>query len=209
MKPFRLLPLLAALLFVGAAPFAGTQRLMPATALGEIGETSPVHHAPPSHGPIVVNMHFAKWGNGSANLIVNPDGTYLFSGKWNTAKKNRDFDIVVALKSSLGGVVLFHYVGSIRNGGVQWSKQGQSAILKDNFKSFAGPHDWIAKYSFPLDPVVRKELAAERESDRQAQAAAQQKKRKEQEAACAFDAKQGILQYLGYVNFCAQFNSAW
>src|ERR1700675_1844003 len=94
MKVFRVFPLLAALLLFGAAPFAGTPPLMPARDLSEIGETSPVHHAPASHGPIVVNMHFAKLGNGSANLIVNPDGTYLFSGQWNTKKPKRDFDIV-------------------------------------------------------------------------------------------------------------------
>jgi len=209
MKVFRLFPLLAVFLFLGAAPFAGTQRLMPARDLSEIGETSPVHHDPPSHGPIVMNIHFTKQNKGSANVIVNPDGTYLFSGQWKTAKKNRDFEIVVALKSKTGAAILFHYVGSIRNGGVQWSKQGRSAILQDDFKIFSGPHDWVVSYKFPLDPVVRKELAAEAESDRQAQAAAQQRKRKQQEAACAFDAKQGVLQWLGYVNFCAQFNSAW
>jgi len=197
MNALRFIPALAALLILEGTTFERTPTLLPARSLAEVGETSPVHRAPPSRGPVVVNVKFSK-GAGFSNLIINPDGTYLFSGKWNVAKPTRDFEFTLAVRNSLGGVVLFHYVGSIWHGGVQWSKQGQSAILKDNFKTFAGKITWGWSYRFPLDAVARKE-----------QAAAAKARRDQQEDACAYDAQQGILAYLGYVKFCSQFNSAW
>ena len=158
---------------------------MPAP-LAARGEITPIHHAPPSKGPIVVNWHFKKKA-GLANLIVNPDGTYLFSGKYTHKVPNKDLEIVIALKSALGGVFLFHYLGHVSSGGVQWSKQGQSAILKDDFKTFAGKHDWVGSYHFPLDKQ------------------AQQQNR----AVCAAQWTAGVLAALGNVAFCKQFNSAW
>jgi len=138
----------------------------------------------------VVNWHFKK-GQGSTNLTVNSDGTYLFSGNYKRAVPNKDFDLTLALKSSLGGVILFHYIGNVSNGGVQWSKQGKSAILKDDFKTFANGHDWSGAYHFELDPLARKEL------------------REEQVQECAGLAWAGALGWAGATKFCQQFNAAW
>lgn len=125
-------------------------------------ETTGPQHARPGNGPIVANWEFKK-AAGKANLIVYPDGRYLFSGDYKQQdpgkgfennpfgiEPGRDFEIVLALKSTLGGILQFHYVGNMSKGGVQWSKEGQDAILKDSFKSFAGPHDWSGSFRLPL-----------------------------------------------------------
>jgi hypothetical protein len=160
------------------------------TIRAAVAETSGVRQTPASNGPIIVNWHFQR-KNGYANLIVNPDGTYLFSGNYNRAVPTNALDIVIALKSSLGGVILFHYVGNVSNGGVQWSKEGQNAILKDNFKTFAGNHDWSGSYRFILDAEARKELRAD------------------QKYQCAGLAWAGGLTLTGEGQFCNQFNAAW
>src|SRR5580658_3239262 len=55
-------------------------------------------------GPIAINWTFHK-GAGSANLTVNSDGTYLFSGQYTGHKPNKDFDIALALKASTGALL--------------------------------------------------------------------------------------------------------
>jgi len=119
-----------------------------------VTETSGVHHATHTTGPIVVNWHF-KNAPGSAILRVNPDGTYLFSGNYKH-KVLGDFDILLGLKSSLGVIYLFHYAGDASKG-VQWSKPGKSAVLKDDFNTFT-KHDWFGSYRFHLTAEGRKEL---------------------------------------------------
>ncbi len=116
-------------------------------------EVSLLQHAPPTSGPIVVNWTFKK-GTGSANLTVNSDGSYVFSGQYNGKKPGKDFDIALALKASTGAVILFHYMGDAADG-VQWSKQGQSGILKDDFALFAGKLDWNAEYHFSETSAAR------------------------------------------------------
>jgi hypothetical protein len=115
-------------------------------ALDANTEACPLMHAPPATGPIAINWSFKK-GQGSTNLTVNPDGTYVFSGQYSGKKPNKDFDIALALKASTGAILLFHYVGDAANG-AQWSNQGQSDILKDDFAQFAGKTDWTAEYHF-------------------------------------------------------------
>jgi hypothetical protein len=115
-------------------------------ALDANTEACPLMHAPPTTGPIAINWAFKK-GQGSTNLTVNPDGTYVFSGQYPGKKPNKDFDIALALKASTGAILLFHYVGDAANG-AQWSNQGQSDILKDDFAQFAGKTDWTAEYHF-------------------------------------------------------------
>ena len=117
-------------------------------------ENSGEHHATHTTGPLVVNWHF-KNEPGSANLVVNPDGTYLFSGN-DKHKVLGNFDILLGLKSSLGVVYLFHYEGDASKG-VQWNKHGTSAVLKDDFKTFT-KHDWYGSYRFHLTAEGRKEL---------------------------------------------------
>jgi hypothetical protein len=140
-----------------AAGAAGGQPAAPIipSVQARFKETTGIRHAAKSNGPIVVNWHFKK-DPGSANLIVNPDGTYLFSGNYKQRVPSKDLEVVILLKSTLGGLIVFRYVGNVSNGAVQWSKQGQSAILKENFKTFAGPHDWSGSYRFWLTASARK-----------------------------------------------------
>jgi hypothetical protein len=144
------------------APLATAQ--VPAMDLDT--ETSMVQHAPPTTGPIVVNWPFKKHG-GAANLTVNSDGTYVFSGHSTEKKAGKDFDIALGLKSSTGAIILFHFIGDAASG-TQWSKQGQSDILKDDFSLFAGKIDWTAEYHF-----------AESAAGKRAEYEAREKKREE------------------------------
>jgi len=116
-------------------------------------EVTGIQHATHTTGPLVVNWHFKK-APGSANLVVNSDGTYLFSGNYNR-KAPEVFDILLGLKSSLGRIYLFNYAGDASNG-VQWSKHGKSAILKDDFNTF-DKHDWIGSYRFHLTAEGRED----------------------------------------------------
>ncbi len=158
MKPFRAFSLVAVFAFAASlGPVAVAQ--VPASDLDT--EASPVQHAPPTTGPIVVNWSFKK-GAGATNLTVNPDGTYLFSGQYSGKKPNKDFDIALALKASTGAILLFHYVGDASSG-VQWSNQGQSTILKEDFALFAGKIDWTSEYHFSESSAG---IRAEREAKR-------------------------------------------
>ncbi len=143
MEHFRAFALVA-VCAVSASMSQGAAAQVP--ALDGDTEGSLLQHAPPSTGPIVVNWAFKK-GAGATNLTVNPDGTYVFSGQYSGKKPNKDFDIALALKASTGAIVLFHHMGDAANG-VQWSEQGQSDILKDDFALFAGKRDWNAEYHF-------------------------------------------------------------
>jgi len=124
-------------------------------------ENTPVKHEEGGTGPIAVNWNF-KNGAGKANLMVNPDGTYMFSGNYGEHKPGKDFDIVLGLKSSEGGVILFRYAGDASQG-VQWSKQGKSSILKDDYQTFAAKRDWTAEYHFSESAEGRAKLYEERE----------------------------------------------
>jgi hypothetical protein len=128
-------------------------------------EATPLQPRPASPGPIHDSWHMRKM-NGTANLVVNPDGTYIFSGMVNDKKPNHDFDITLALKSSLGSVIFFRYAADASNG-VEWSKQGQSEILKDNFTTFAGKHQAAWAYTLPLSAAGKVKLYEEREKKRE------------------------------------------
>lgn len=103
--------------------------------------------------PIVTNWKLHKL-DGNVNLTVNPDGTWIFSGGFKEHKKELDWDITVALKARTGAVYLFHYEGDASNG-VEFSKQGQSPILADDFASFAN-YKWSGTYSFHLTAAGRR-----------------------------------------------------
>jgi hypothetical protein len=143
MRCFRVFSLLAVFLF--AANSAIAQTTAPSTAK----ETSGVQQLAAATGPIVVKWELKKL-KGEANLVVNPDGSYVFSGEVKDKKKNKDLVIVVALKSSLGAVIVFHFEGDTTHG-VTWSHQGQSKILKDDFKTFSGKISWVGEWRLPLD----------------------------------------------------------
>jgi hypothetical protein len=143
MKPLRAFAVVA-VCALSASMSHGAAAQLP--ALDANTEASLLQHSPPTTGPIVVNWAFKK-GVGATNLTVNPDGTYVFSGQYSGKKPNKDFDIALALKASTGAILLFRYVGDAANG-AQWSNQGQSEILKDDFALFAGKRDWTAEYHF-------------------------------------------------------------
>lgn len=103
--------------------------------------------------PITHNWQLKKL-DGTINLVVNPDGTWIFSGNFKNKKPGDDFDVTFALKSSTGAVYLFHYEGDAASG-VDFSKQGQSLILKDDYASFAH-HAWSGVYTFHLSAAGRK-----------------------------------------------------
>jgi hypothetical protein len=92
---------------------------------------------------IVDNWQF-KDGKGFANVMLESDGHYLFSGKFVQDVKDEDFDISLALKSSEGGIIVVRYVGDATHG-VEWSKEGYSDIVKQNFNSFS-KHNFAGSY---------------------------------------------------------------
>ena len=115
-------------------------------------ETSPVLTNPPSPGPISHNYDLQKI-HGTLNITINSDGTWNFSGT-GKAFPHKDYDVTLALRNPMGEMVLFQYVGDASNG-IQFSKQGQSMILKDNFASFAKGHSSSWAYRFSLDKEGR------------------------------------------------------
>jgi hypothetical protein len=186
---------LAFLVIAASAPFTpAVAAQQPPAPQPAQAENSGVKQSASTTGPITVKWRLKKV-NGTANLIVNPDGTYLFSGTVKDKQADRDLDITIALKSSLGGVILFQYAGNAADG-VQWSKQGQDPILKDNFQTFASKTNWDGAYRLPLSKEGVAKLYEEREKKQERlkkeeeearkrhdeKLAAEKKKEREQEA---------------------------
>ena len=97
-------------------------------------------------------------------MTINPDGTYIFSGQFRDKKKDLDWDISFAMKSRTGAVYIFHYEGDATNG-IQFTKTGQSDILRDNFASFAKNHQTAWEYAFHLSKEGRAKQYAEEEKE--------------------------------------------
>ena len=136
-KALRLVSVLAACVlftrpvFATPAPPGATPSLAPEAPV----EITPIHYAAHGNGPIVVNWHF-KHEAGFVNLTVSLESTYRFSGNYKRKEPGKIFHVELALKSRVGAVYLFRYVGDASNA-VQWSEKGKSTILKDDFKYFA------------------------------------------------------------------------
>ena len=64
----------------------------------------------------------------------------------------------------MGSTYLFRYVANVSGGGVQWSKQGKSTILREDFKLFAPGHEWRGTYRLHLTAEAAKIL---REDEKQ------------------------------------------
>ncbi len=146
-KQFRTVVLAASCALASSLGFSANAQAPSADTPDPDDEVSPVTPTPPAAtpAPLVVNWQFKHGGN--MNLTVNPDGRYVFSGTNNTHKRNKDFDISLALKASTGAITLFRFTGDAANG-AQWSKQGQSSFLSDDFAMFAGNVRWHAAYHF-------------------------------------------------------------
>ncbi len=102
--------------------------------------------------PIIVNWTLKKL-DGKVNIVVNPDGTWNFSGGFKDKKPGDDWNISIGIKSSTGAIYIFHYEGDAAHG-VEFSKQGSSTILKDDFTAFAH-HGWSGSYNFHLSEAAR------------------------------------------------------
>ena len=143
------LALFAILAFAVSSAMAQAQTAPP-TATPQ--EASPAITHPPVQGPISHNYKLPKI-DGTLNVTINPDGTWDFSGT-GKAFKHKDYDVSLALRNSAGEMVIFQYVGDASNG-IEFSKQGQTLILKDNFASFAKGHSSSWAYRFSEDKEGR------------------------------------------------------
>jgi hypothetical protein len=172
MKHFRILLLAAACAGAGSLTHSAAAQATPAaqavTPPDADDDISPVTATPAAAtpAPLVVNWGFKHGTAGNMNLTVNPDGTWLFSGQYTGHKKNKDFDITLALKASTGAIMLFRFAGDSANG-TQWSKQGKSSFLSDDFSLFAGNVHWHAAYHFSESAAGRRAAYEARERKRE------------------------------------------
>jgi hypothetical protein len=118
----------------------------------------------PSTGPLVINYPFNKH-NGHVNLMVAPDGTYLFSVEEKENMPDKDLDVALALQSLDRGVVCFHYAADAAKG-VDGSKQGKSDILRDFFNTF-GKHNYTVEYRFTESKQGKAKLYEEQEAKKE------------------------------------------
>jgi len=118
-------------------------------------ETHPVEamHAMPT-SPIVHTWRLQNVA-GNIDLIVHPDGSYVFAGDMQDRKPGYLWDVTVALKNTRGNALLFHYEGEAGNG-AHFAKMGQSPILRDNFATFASEHQATWTYTFQSDAPERR-----------------------------------------------------
>jgi hypothetical protein len=194
MKPYRKVTVIAASLIMAGAVLAqktpkSTNAATPAApqAVENSGVQKTVHHS----GPIVAKWTLKKL-KGSANIEVNKDGTFLFSGQVNDKKPNEDFEISMALRNSNGGIYVFHWAGSAD--GAMFSKQGQSDFLKDDFKSFAGDVQWVGEWRTHLS---KEGVAKAYEAKEKRKEALDKEKREKEEKAEAAKAKAAVGQSSG------------
>ncbi len=155
---FSALALVAILAFAVSSAMAQTS---PATTPAE---ASPVVSHPATSGPISHNYTLKKV-DGTLNILVDPDGTWNFSGN-TKAFPGKDFDVTLALKNTDGAVVLFQYVGDATHG-IQFSKQGQNEILKENFASFTKSHKSAWEYRIYENAAGKRQLYEAREKKKE------------------------------------------
>jgi VCBS repeat-containing protein len=89
---------------------------------------------------------------GTANLTLNPDGSWNFSGQMNEdhVGSGAAFNIVFAVRSSEGTVIAFKHAAALEKENPQsysWEKQGDNRTIKENFKAFAKKHDWYVTWT--------------------------------------------------------------
>ena len=114
-KRFSVLALFAILAFAVSSATAQTSHAAPA-------ETSPELTQHATTGPISHTFTLTKI-DGTLNILVNPDGTWNFSGSSPRKFQNKDFDVTLALKNSSGAIILFEWSGDASHG-IQFSKEG-------------------------------------------------------------------------------------
>ena len=154
---------------------SATAQNSPTTTAAAPAEASPVVSHPAAPGPISHNYTLKKI-DGTLNILVDPDGTWNFSGNTKSFP-GKDFDVTLALKNSTGAVILFHYIGDASHG-IQFSKQGKNEILKENFASFASSHKSAWEYRLYESAAGKKQLYEERVKKREELRKAEEEARK-------------------------------
>jgi hypothetical protein len=147
-------------------------------------ETSPLLTQPAAPGPISHTFTLSKI-DGKLNILVNPDGKWLFSGSSPKKFPDKDFDVSLALKNKSGAIILFEWCGNASNG-IQFSKEGTSHILKENFASFASGHHMAWDYRFSETAAGRAKLYEERMKKKEALKDAELKQEEQEELSADF-----------------------
>jgi hypothetical protein len=204
-KALSALALFSILVFAVSSAMAQAPATTPATTPAATPtETSPAIATPAVQGPISHNFKLKGIG-GNLNILVNPDGSWDFSGS-GKAFPHKDYDVTIGLKNTTGAIILFQYIGDATNG-IQFSKTGKNPILKDNFASFASKHWASWSYRFSEDKEGRRlayearmrkleelrkaeEEAKKKHQEAEAAAAAKRRQQEEQQQAAAEQAKQ-------------------
>jgi hypothetical protein len=163
-KDLSLLAVLAVTVLI--ANLANAQAGTPTTGTPAPSETTQATTPPPAPPtkPIVINWRLHKL-DGNVNVTINPDGSSDFSGGFKDKKPGDDWDVSIAVKSTTGAVIVYHYEGNAANG-IQFSKTGSSAFLADDFSSFASKHTWSGVYRFHLNAAGRRKHYEEMEAKR-------------------------------------------
>jgi hypothetical protein len=84
---------------------------------------------------------------GEITVVLNPDGDYVFSGSADKTFQGKEIDLTLALKSTMGSVILFQYKGDVSHK-LHFNKHGNNHVLKENFQSFATSHQSTLAYRF-------------------------------------------------------------
>lgn len=116
-----------------------------------VQETTGIRRDTGKNGQIIINWLFKDRG-GYANLIVNKDGSYVYSGSYDNKKPGKSFDAILAVRTegAAGGFVFeWYHAGDLSKGGITWSVPGQSDILRENFRSLSVRYAWGGAYRFP------------------------------------------------------------
>ncbi len=85
--------------------------------------------------------------DGEITVVLNPDGEYTFAGSAEKVYPGKEIDLTLALKSTMGSVILFQYKGDASHK-LHFSKHGSNHVLKENFQSFAASHQSTLAYRF-------------------------------------------------------------
>lgn len=82
---------------------------------------------------------------GDANLTINPDGTWSFTGSFPWSEQGSHMDLVMGVRDSRGTLFIFTTSTLSTAEGYIWNKQGKNSTIKDNFSAFANGYHWYWK----------------------------------------------------------------
>lgn len=82
---------------------------------------------------------------GDANLTINPDGSWNFTGSFPWSEQGSHMDFVMGVKDSKETLILFTASANSTVNGYVWNKQGNNRTIKDNFSAFEEGFHWYWK----------------------------------------------------------------